>query len=178
MEKNPETPDVDAVLAAAAEEQKTPARRKKAEPVEGSLHTQDELDAIRKEAAERVQAAMKEAERERLLAEAMDEIRRREGQKTGRVDQDELVNVLIDVASYSAISANATGIAINGMQYQHGRTYQVPRHIAVSLYDIMARSHEHQATIDGKAKHEMFRRTSTLAVSAATGEVTPWRDAA
>ena len=180
MEKTPETPDVDALLAAAAEPQE-PARaprKTKDKPVAGSLLTEAEHEAIKREARERVKAAMKEAEKARLLEEAMAGIRRLEGNRTGVEDQDELVSVIIDVASYAAISNSATGISLNGVQYQHGRTYQVPRHVRTTLLDMMARTYEHQATIEGKARHEVFRQSNARALSAATGEIVPWRDAA
>jgi hypothetical protein len=141
------------------------------------LISETEHDDILVEARARVREAMKDAERERLMAQAMERIRREEGQKTGEVDKDELVNVLIDVAEYAAVSNSSTGITVNGTQFQNGRTYQVPRHVAASLRDVMARSSEPQATIEGKPRHEYFRRANAKAISEATGVVSPWVEA-
>lgn len=158
-EKNPgfiEEPGLDVMTAKTT----VAAPKKPAPEADDGLLTAAEIDAIRKEARAEIMAdkrgkmkqEMKAAEKQRLLRE--------EGLTTGNTHADEILSITIDLAPY------APYININSQCYYHGRTYQVPRHVADTLRDQMFMTWKHQNQIDGKdaaqfyaAKHvaEMFK---------------------
>lgn len=116
-----------------------------------SILTDDEIEAAKRLAHERVAKAMKEAETERLIASEMEKIRREEGRRTGKVDLDEEVKVTIDLAEF------ANKLTINGQEYWHGYTYTVARHVYDTMRDIMFRGHLHQNALDGKDLSTFYR---------------------
>ena len=65
----------------------------------------------------------------------------------------DLVEITIDVPAYAAIGTNETGILVNNVHYQYGHTYKVPRSVAASLTDIMARAFEHEDQARGEGRH-------------------------
>lgn len=139
------------------------APRAKAAPATDGTLSNAEINAAKAEARERVNAAMREAERERVIAQEMEAIKREEGQRTGRADMDEPVKIHVDLAEFS------DRLVINGTEYFHGYTYTVPRHVANSMREMMQRTHRHQHEIEGKSLEESYRRTSPKAFSAVTG---------
>ena len=73
-----------------------------------------------------------------------------EGLTTGNSHQDEMVSITIDLPTFTP------GININSMMYWHGRTYNVPRHVADTLRDQMHLSWAHQNQIDGKSLTDFY----------------------
>lgn len=124
-----------------------------------SILSQEEIEAAKKVAAENVQKALRDAELKRIVAEEEARLRRLEGQRTGKADKDEMVDIFIDLAEFS------DRVTINMVDYYHGYTYPVPRHVADTLREIMQRTHRHQMEIDGKSHEEMYRRTAPVALS-------------
>ncbi len=77
------------------------------------------------------------------------------------VIKDEAVyDVTIDVAPYT------DRIFLDGKWYMQGRTYKFGQRVADSVREIMARTWEHQAEIDGKDTN-MYRRGNPIALSPA-----------
>lgn len=124
-----------------------------------AILSKDEIAAARRTARERVEKALKEAETERLIADEMEKLKREEGKRTGKVDLDEIVSVKIDCAEF------ADRLRINGQEYFHGYTYEVPRHVYDSMRDIMFRGHVHQARLDGKDPLLAYRQQAAPALS-------------
>ena len=124
-----------------------------------SILTDKEIEEAKRVAKERVNKALKEAERERIIAEEMQRFRAEEGKRTGHVDLDEEVSVTIDLAEF------ASKITINGQDYWHGYTYQVPRHVYDTMRDIMFRGHLHQNALDGKDLATFYRKKAEPALS-------------
>lgn len=114
--------------------------------------TAKEIEEARRIARERVEKALKEAEKERIIAEEMQRFKAEEGKRTGKVDLDEEVQVTIDLAEF------ANKISINGQDYWHGYTYTVPRHVYETMRDIMYRGHLHQNALDGKDLATFYRK--------------------
>lgn len=141
----------------AASATKNPA----AEAPRTSILTDEEIAAAKLEAKRRVDQAAKDAEMARLIREEEERLKRVEGQRTGQPDKDELVSMFIDLAEF------CDRITVNGVQYFHGQTYTVPRHVADSLRETMQRTHRHQMEIDGKSLEESYRRTAPVALSPA-----------
>ena len=69
-------------------------------------------------------------------------------------------SVTIDVAPYT------DRIFLDGKWYMQGRTYQFGQRVADTVREIMARTWEHQAEIDGKNSN-MYRRESPITLSPA-----------
>lgn len=118
---------------------------------EEEMFTAAELEEIKKEAEATVHKALKDAERARLKAEAIQEIKRQEGLKSGRADLDEKVEIYIDLPEYAAT------LKVNMTEYHHGYKYIVPRHVATSLRDMMARAWTHQDIAEGKDLASQYR---------------------
>lgn len=121
--------------------------------------TDKEIAEARRIARERVEKALKEAETERIIREEMEALRREEGKRTGEVDKDEPVSVTIDCAEF------ADRLRINGQEFFHGYTYDVPRHVYDTMRDILFRGHAHQATLDGKDLATFYRRKAEPVLS-------------
>lgn len=134
------------------------------------LLTAAEIEEIRKKArAEIMDDKRGKAKQEVLAAEKL-RLQREEGLTTGNGHQDQVMSITIDLAPY------APYININSQCYYHGRTYQVPRHVADTLRDQMFMTWKHQNQIDGKdanqfyaAKHvaEMYKVEGGAKISAA-----------
>lgn len=124
------------------------------------LLTVAEIDDIRAKARAEIMADKKGKLKQDILAQEKLRLQREEGLTTGNGHQDQIMSLTIDLAPY------APYININGQCYYHGRTYQVPRHVADTLRDQMFMTWKHQNQIDGKdaaqfyaAKHvaEMYK---------------------
>jgi hypothetical protein len=128
-------------------------------PEPRAILTRQEIEAAKRIARERVEKSLKEAETERLIAAEMDKMRREEGRRTGKVDLDEEVTVTIDLAEFS------DRLRINNVEYFHGHTYKVPRHVYDSMRDIMFRGHLHQNALDGKDLNTFYRKKQEVSFS-------------
>ncbi len=122
---------------------------------EARLHpilTNEEVYAARARAKKRVEDERRKAAMAAVEAEAAADIRREEGMITDS-PADEVVTITIDLPEFSP------GIVVNGRPYWHGHTYPVPRHVADSLREIMARANRHQELeIEGRKLGEFYRR--------------------
>lgn len=107
--------------------------------------------AVAAERKKQALASFEKKERERLSGKV--------GQLTGDPDKDEIVHVTIDLAEFT------DRLVVNGVQYIHGQTYQVPRHVANSLREMCARTHAHQNELDGKGMAELHRRPQAPVLS-------------
>lgn len=118
-----------------------------------SLLSKEDREAIqarvREElAAEKVEAAKEayaEAERRRMRIE--------EGMVTGG-PLDERIDLAISVTDHEAYSP----LRINGAEYHHGHTYNVPRHVANQLMEMMQNIDQHvRREIRGEKMGEFYR---------------------
>lgn len=135
----------------------SPAER---QAVDDGIMTLAEINDIKAKARADIMADKKGKLKQDMLAAEKQRLQREEGLTTGNGHQDEILSLTIDLAPY------APYININGQCYYHGRTYQVPRHVADTLRDQMFMTWKHQNQIDGKdaasfyaAKHvaEMYK---------------------
>lgn len=124
-----------------------PAKAKEENP----LFTAEELAEFEREAEERVRKAMRAAEKERIIAERIAELKREEGQKSGIPDLDEIVEVYIDLPEFAA------NLRINNDVFWHGYKYNVPRHVMNTVREMMQRAHQHQDIADGKDLAAQYR---------------------
>lgn len=111
---------------------------------------------------ERKKAALKA-----VSDQALADLRYESNLRTGDGVKDEMVDVTIDLAEHS------DNIKLDGRQYWHGRTYPVPRHVADTLRDIMARGWNHQDEVDGKNladRHRANRQIATISKHAPGGK--------
>jgi hypothetical protein len=124
-----------------------------------SILTDKEIEDAKRIARERIEKALKESEKERIIAEEMRRFQAEEGKRTGKVDLDEEVSVTIDLAEFAA------KLTINGQDYWHGYTYTVPRHVYDTMRDIMFRGHLHQNALDGKDLATFYRKKAAPQLS-------------
>ena len=129
--------------------------------VEARLHpilTNEEVLAARVKARKRLdderrKSALKEVEEIELAA-----LKIAEGMMTG-TEMDEDVTVTVDLPEFSP------SLNINGRPYWHGFTYTVPRHVAMSLNEMMFRANRHQELeIEGRKLGEYYRRPHLTAI--------------
>lgn len=122
------------------------------EPQDAPMFSAKELADIKEQARKEILADKRAAAKKDMLATEKLRLQREEGLTTGNSHADEIVNVTIDLAPYSA------AILVNGLPYHHGRTYPVPRHIAMSLQDTMFNTWKHQGTIKGESMSEFYAK--------------------
>ncbi len=143
-------------------------------PANFKLLTVDERKALKAEAAKTVLEEMTQSARDEYFKAAIAEARR------GHTPADQIIPVTIDIAPFVPY------IAIDGVQYFHGYSYQVPRSRALVLYEQMQRSWLHQDEIDGRSRFNPYRRTQNTVIgprnigqstSGANGTVTMPEDA-
>jgi hypothetical protein len=130
------------------------------EPAERvSLLSEADIAKAKKQAKDKVDAALRKAEFDRIVEEEILRIQREEGKRTGTRDKDEPVKIMIDLPEF------CTCIRINMEPYWHGHTYDVPRHVAEGLREIMARTWDHQHILDGKNMTERFNMVRNVSIS-------------
>ncbi len=135
------------------EEVAAPAKvvAKKSAPAEDApLLTEAEKATIMAEARAEIMADKRGKMKQELKAAEKQRLLREEGLTTGNGAQDQIMSISIDLAPY------APYININGQCYYHGRTYQVPRHVADTLRDQMFQTWKHQNQIDGKDAAQFY----------------------
>lgn len=115
-------------------------------PVNKNLLTAEDRAALQVEARKSVLEEMTQDARDEFFKEAMDAARRE------NVPAEQYRHVMIDVAPFVPF------IMIDGIQYFHGYGYDVEQRRALVLYEQMQRSWQHQDQIDGRAKHDSYRR--------------------
>jgi hypothetical protein len=121
-------------------------------PPNHKLLSNDELEALKKEAAKTVLEEMKQSARDDFFAKEIAALRR------GHTPQDQIVPVTIDIAQFISY------IAIDGVQYFHGYSYKVPRSRALVLYEQMQRSWLHQDEIDGRSRFNQYRKPQNAVI--------------
>lgn len=116
------------------------------------LFTAKEIAEIKAAAKAEILKDKKAAAKKQMMAEEKLRLQREEGLTTGNSYMDEIVTVTIDLAPYAA------HILVNGHAYWHGRTYPVPRHVAVSLQETMFNTWRHQSEIKGESLKEFYAK--------------------
>ena len=119
---------------------------------EKPLFSAKEIAAIKAEAKAEIMEGKKKALKKDMIAAEKQRLQREEGLTTGNSHMDEIVHIGIDLAPY------APSIIINGHSYWHGRSYSVPRHIAMSLQETMFNTWKHQGTIKGESLSEFYAK--------------------
>src|SRR5229473_6627653 len=122
----------------------------------------ERLAAIRAKArtivAEERLAALEKME----LNKALEDIRGKEGMRTGDPEEDRIVSITIDTGagavgrSHNGMELN--GIRINGREFTNGKTYPVPIHQARTLMEIMWRTALHEHNLTDKPLSEFYRK--------------------
>lgn len=112
----------------------------------------ERLKEIRAKAAKIVAEERLKALEKMELDKALEEIRGKEGLRTGDPIEDEIVNLTID------LGVSAPDIKINGRAFVHGQTYPVPRHQARTLMEIMYRTALHEHHLTDKPLSEFYRK--------------------
>lgn len=103
-----------------------------------------EKEEIEKRASDRILEEEKEAAEQLYFEKALKKAKEMRARDTGNPDDYEDISVRIDLPEF------APDIRHDGVIYWHGRTAIVPRIVAASLNDIMARAWEHDADLQGK----------------------------
>lgn len=115
-------------------------------PANHKLLTPEEMKELKATAAQTVLDELTQEARDDYFKQAVAEARR------AATPRDQIVPVTIDIAPFVPY------IAIDGVQYFHGYSYQVPRSRAAVLYEQMQRSWLHQDEIDGRSRFNAYRK--------------------
>lgn len=127
--------------------------------------TADRIAEIRADAQKKVRAEKTKQLEAAEMARAMEEIRGKEGQLTGDPDEDRIVSLTVRMAD------DAPGPTINGRKYEHGRTYEVPVHVARTLMDIAYRTEVSAQMITDKPLLAFYQRPRMTVISPRKGVV-------
>src|SRR5258708_2089531 len=147
-----------------ADEKKAPAAAKPAQALDPDNITlsAERLAAIREKARAIVAKERLEALGEVELRRALEDIRGKEGMRTGDPEEDRIVSITIDTGpgavgrSHNGMELN--GIRINGREFTNGKTYDVPIHQARTLMEIMWRTALHEHNLTDKPLSEFYRK--------------------
>jgi hypothetical protein len=115
-------------------------------PTKLSLLSPEDKAALKAEARKSILEEMKQDARDEFFRKAIAEARRE------HVPEEQILGVFIDLAPFVA------HILIDGVQYFHGYSYNVPRTRAAVLYEQMQRSWLHQDEIDGRSRFTAYQR--------------------
>jgi len=121
-----------------------------------SFLTDEKKRELDKKAQEKVDQDLRKQEEEEYLAKQERKELLKRKQKTGNVDQDEIVDFVCDLADFAA------SIVVNNVTYYHGFSYRVPRHVCRDLESIAARTWDHDADIHGEKWNPRKRRNQKL----------------
>ena len=108
--------------------------------------TDDEVAEAKAKARATIDKERRTAAIKKLIEEETHRLKTEEGMIVGDVAHDEEVFITIDLPEFSAC------VNINGREYWHSHTYQVPRHVANTLREIQQRTWLHLHEIEGKSK--------------------------
>lgn len=139
----------DEMPAALSDEVPVPGRRSFKD--DDALLTPAEIKKAKEEARAKVLKEEKAFEYKRIMQVEEDRLKREKGKKTGKVDKDERVTLMVE------LPLAAPYLSVNGEQFHHGQTYDLPRHQAEYLREMMQRANQHQAILEGKDLMEQFR---------------------
>ena len=121
-------------------------------PVDLSVLSAEMKLRLDQEAMSMVDDELKASARLAYIEAKAEELRRKHS------PQDELVHVRIDCAAFVPF------IMLDGVQFFHGHTYEVPTKQAAVIYEQMARSWMHQDEIDGRGRSEAYRQPVNLVI--------------
>lgn len=171
MTDEPDEPSLEDILGEDPKPAAEPKKVRKAKAEEPRLHpllTNAEVEAAKAKARSRVEAERKAAAIEALEQQETERLRIEEGLTTGIGAMDEIVSVTIDLPPY------ADKISVNGplgSHYYHGKTYDVPRHVAASLAEMMGRMWRHEDQVEGRDLRQTYARKRDTSINARTGAV-------
>jgi len=135
----------------------------------------ERLAAIKVEAAKIVAKERLAALEKMELNKALEEIRGKEGLRTGDPEEDRIVSITIDTGAgavgRSHNGAELNGIRINGREFTNGKTYEVPVHQARTLMEIMYRTALHEHSITDKPMSEFYRKPRHTLIQGRRGAV-------
>lgn len=169
-------PEIAALLGDAplpAPETEKPARkaRKAADDTEERLHpilSNEDVLKARAKARARIDEDRRAAAMADIEAREVSRLRREEGLTSGIGVMDEIVNVTIDLPPF------ADRISINGplgYHYWHGKSYDVPRHVANDLSWQMMTMRRHEDQTEGRSLVQTYQRKRDTSINARTGTV-------
>lgn len=127
--------------------------------------TNEEVEAARKKALEKIQAERRKAALRQVEEEETERLRRVEGMTSGVTVEDEIVSILIDVPDW------VPWVAVNGAPYWAGFVYPVPRHVARTINEQMQNAWRTHDLADGKSTTQQFQRKRHTTVDGVTQAV-------
>lgn len=138
-------------------------------PAEVRLHpilTNEQVEAAKHKALLKLQKEREAAAMQQVEREETERLRREEGLTSGITAEDELVHVVIDVPEW------VPWVAVNGQPYWAGFSYQVPRHVARTVQEVMQSSWRSNDIADGKSMTQQFQSRRQTLVDGKTHAVT------
>jgi hypothetical protein len=121
-------------------------------PANLELLSAEQRAALTTQAHASVLEEMSQAARDKFFQDEIERIRREQ------VPEDQIVSITIDVAPFVPF------IMLDGTQYFHGYTYQVPHKVRLVILEQCQRSWLHQDEIDGRSRTDAYRRPRDLKI--------------
>ena len=120
-----------------------------------------------------IKAKSQDKAKQEVKAQALKELSDKfDKQERHRIDpNEELETVMIDVPGFAAINKNGTGIMVDGIMYQHGVSYTLPRRQVQAIKDIVAQAWAHESETGG-ASRDIYRRPKNSVISPRGGVTT------
>lgn len=119
-------------------------------PADMSSLSDEDRVSLSREAAKSVKEESEQVSRDAFYAAEVSRLR------AARIPADRLVHVTVDIAQFAA------NIMLDGVQYFHGFTYEVPHRVRLVLMEQMQRTWQHQDEIDGRSRFAPHRRPMNL----------------
>lgn len=138
---------------------KSQEKAAKAENIDLSLISKEELHELEIQAADIVASERKEQAKKAALNAAIAKEKRKYN------PSEKMENIVLNLAEHSAF------LRIDDVFYFHGKQYTVPHSLAQVMRETEARGWKHQEEIDGK-KGNPYQRLRNMSLSGATGAVT------
>lgn len=119
-------------------------------PTKLGLLSDADKAALRAEAKKSILSEMEQDARDAYFASELAKLRRAE------IPAEQIVHVSLDLAPF------LPNVMIDGTQFFHGYSYDVPRSQALVLYEQMQRSWAHQDEIEGRNRFSAYRRPQNV----------------
>jgi hypothetical protein len=131
------------------------------------LLTADEIAAAKQAGIADVEAELKASAIRAIQKNAAEGEKRKRGllklDKQPRADE-EMVSFTVDLAEH------APYVRLDNQTYYHGHPYTVPTSVYRTIAEVMSRTYDHQAEIDGKSENS-YRRSKDTHIGGKTGRV-------
>lgn len=138
------------------------------EPLDDIL-TKEEIEAIRREAKKKIAEESRKERRQAFMKAALDDARREAGtmpqSEEWKREMDEEVTVYVDLPRLRKVTGGELPpdpIMLDQRVFVAGRTYRVPKRVAIYLQDLMDKARRHVRSVDGRSFTQYDERVGQM----------------